>query len=505
MRKYTPRKYQEAGLNLLLENNRFGLFYDMGLGKTVVALTAIKALLDDIQVTKVLVIAPLYVARSVWDAEAQEWEHTSGLIFSKVLGTVKERMAALSKPADIYLINRENVAWLCELYGGYKLPFDMVVIDELSSFRNHRSKRFKALKNATTFTPRLVGLTGTPSPKGYINLWAQIFLLDRGKRLGKTITEYRRRYFEPGYMNSSGIVYDYKVIPGRDKEILSRIKDITVSLKTEDCIELPPLTANYIKVQLPEDVMKQYQSFERERLMFIVEQEAAAGGGVYPTATLGEGFIPGPGGSMPGEGFIPGPGGSMPGEGFTPPLAIPVASAAALTNKLLQFSNGAVYDENHVAHAVHDYKLDALEELVEDLDGKPLLLAYAFQSDKERILKRLAKYKPRVFTGDAEYRDWNAGKISILLTHPASTGHGLNLQHGGSIACWFGVLNDLELYEQFNKRLHRPGQQNPVILHHIICPGTMDDTVVRALRKKCSTQSAVMEALKLKLQNYFAK
>lgn len=492
MRKYTPRKYQEVGLNLLLENNRFGLFYDMGLGKTVVTLTAIKALLDDIQVTKVLVIAPLYVARSVWDAEAQEWEHTSGLIFSKVLGTVKERMSALSKPADIYLINRENVAWLCELYGGYKLPFDMVVIDELSSFRNHRSKRFKALKNATTFTPRLVGLTGTPSPKGYINLWAQIFLLDRGKRLGKTITEYRRRYFEPGYMNSSGIVYDYKVIPGRDKEILSRIKDITVSLKTEDCIELPPLTANYIKVQLPEDVMKQYQSFERERLMFIVEQEAAAGGGVYPTATLGEGFIPGPGGSMP-------------GEGFTPPLAIPVASAAALTNKLLQFSNGAVYDENHVAHAVHDYKLDALEELVEDLDGKPLLLAYAFQSDKERILKRLAKYKPRVFTGDAEYRDWNAGKISILLTHPASTGHGLNLQHGGSIACWFGVLNDLELYEQFNKRLHRPGQQNPVILHHIICPGTMDDTVVRALRKKCSTQSAVMEALKLKLQNYFAK
>lgn len=479
MRKYTPRKYQEVGLNLLLENNRFGLFYDMGLGKTVVTLTAIKALLDDIQVTKVLVIAPLYVARSVWDAEAQEWEHTSGLIFSKVLGTVKERMAALSKPADIYLINRENVAWLCELYGGYKLPFDMVVIDELSSFRNHRSKRFKALKNATTFTPRLVGLTGTPSPKGYINLWAQIFLLDRGKRLGKTITEYRRRYFEPGYMNSSGIVYDYKVIPGRDKEILSRIKDITVSLKTEDCIELPPLTANYIKVQLPEDVMKQYQSFERERLMFIVEQEAAAGGGVYPTATLG--------------------------EGFTPPLAIPVASAAALTNKLLQFSNGAVYDENHVAHAVHDYKLDALEELVEDLDGKPLLLAYAFQSDKERILKRLAKYKPRVFTEDAEYRDWNAGKISILLTHPASTGHGLNLQHGGSIACWFGVLNDLELYEQFNKRLHRPGQQNPVILHHIICPGTMDDTVVRALRKKCSTQSAVMEALKLKLQNYFAK
>lgn len=491
MRKYTPRKYQEAGLNLLLENNRFGLFYDMGLGKTVVALTAIKALLDDIQVTKVLVIAPLYVARSVWDAEAQEWEHTSGLIFSKVLGTVKERMSALSKPADIYLINRENVAWLCELYGGYKLPFDMVVIDELSSFRNHRSKRFKALKNATTFTPRLVGLTGTPSPKGYINLWAQIFLLDRGKRLGKTITEYRRRYFEPGYMNSSGIVYDYKVIPGRDKEILSRIKDITVSLKTEDCIELPPLTANYIKVQLPEDVMKQYQSFERERLMFIVEQEAAAGGG--------GGVYPGPGGVYPGSG------GSMPGEGFTPPLAIPVASAAALTNKLLQFSNGAVYDENHAAHAVHDYKLDALEELVEDLDGKPLLLAYAFQSDKERILKRLAKYKPRVFTGDAEYRDWNAGKISILLTHPASTGHGLNLQHGGSIACWFGVLNDLELYEQFNKRLHRPGQQNPVILHHIICPGTMDDTVVRALRKKCNTQSAVMEALKLKLQNYFAK
>lgn len=489
MQKYTPRKYQEVGLNLLLENNRFGLFYDMGLGKTVVTLTAIKALLDDLQVTKVLVIAPLYVARSVWDAEAQEWEHTSGLIFSKVLGTVKERMAALSKPADIYLINRENVVWLCELYGGYKLPFDMVIIDELSSFRNHRSKRFKALKNATTFTPRLVGLTGTPSPKGYINLWAQVFLLDRGKRLGKTITEYRRRYFEPGYMNSSGIVYDYKVIPGRDKEILSRIKDITVSLKTEDCIELPPLTANYIKVQLPDEVMKQYQSFERERLMFIVEQEASAGGGVYPGRTLREG-------SIPGEESIPGVGSD---------IAIPVASAAALTNKLLQFSNGAVYDENHIAHAVHDYKLDALEELVEDLDGKPLLLAYAFQSDKERILKRLAKYKPRVFTGDAEYRDWNAGKISILLTHPASTGHGLNLQHGGSIACWFGVLNDLELYEQFNKRLHRPGQQNPVILHHIVCPGTMDDTVVRALRKKCNTQNAVMEALKLKLQNYFAK
>ena len=500
MQKYTPRSYQDTGLKLLLENNRFGLFYDMGLGKTVVTLTAIKALLDDIQVTKVLVIAPLYVARSVWDAEAKEWEHTSGLIFSKVLGSAKERLAALSKPADIYLINRENVVWLCEQYGGYKLPFDMVIIDELSSFRNHRSKRFKALKNATTFTPRLVGLTGTPSPKGYINLWAQIFLLDRGQRLGKTITEYRRRYFEPGYMNSSGIVYDYKVIPGKDKEILNRIKDITVSLKTEDCLELPPFTPNYIKVQLPDEVMKQYQSFERERLMFIVEQEMAttsAGGGVYP----------GPGGSTPGEGFMPTAesGGSTSGEGFMPPLAIPVASAAALTNKLLQFSNGAVYDENHIAHDVHDYKLDALEELVEDLDGKPLLLAYVFQSDKERILKRLAKYKPRVFTGDTEYRDWNAGKISILLTHPASTGHGLNLQHGGSIACWFGVLNDLELYEQFNKRLHRPGQQNPVILHHIICPGTVDDDVVRALRKKGNTQSAVMEALKLKMQNYFAK
>jgi SNF2 family DNA or RNA helicase len=446
--------YQNNAVKLLKNNPRFGLFYDMGLGKTLITLTAIADLLSDLAVLKILIVAPLKVAETTWHSEAEKWAHTKHLTFSKILGCEKSRIAALEKSADIYVINRENLKWLY-----YRLlknwDFDLVIFDEFSSFRNHSSERFKTAASGTRFTPRVWGLTGTPTPKGCVNLWAQIYILDRGERLGRTITEFRRNFCIVE-KTIPGVATTYKIDPLKVDILLKKISDITSSLRAEDCIELPQINYNYIEVELSKKGKKAYDELAREHILPLIE-------------------------------------GSK----------ITALSAAALSTKLIQLSGGAIYvgdaNENPRRYAeIHEDKLDALEELVEKLDGKPVLIAYIFKHELVRILKRLKKYNPKVFKNEEDYKDWNEGKISVMLVHPASAGHGLNFQFGGSHAIWFGLTYDLEIYEQFNKRLHRTGQKNKVFIHHIIGKNTKDPIILKVLQKKATLQASVMQ----ELQNY---
>ena len=417
----------------------------MGLGKTVIMLTAIAELLAQAEIGKVLIIAPLKVAETVWEEEAKKWSHLQWLTFSKVLGPEAKRKAAIKAKAHIYIINRENVVWLADL--GF-LPFDAVVVDELSSFRNPASRRFKALARATANTPRLYGLTGTPTPKGCENLWAQIFLLDRGKRLGRTVTQFRREWCAPGLL-ISGVVTKYEVTPGRVPALLSAIKDITLSVSSAGVVDLPEVTYNNIEVPLGPAVLKKYKEFEKEKILELSEDKA-----------------------------------------------VTALNAAALVGKLLQFSNGAVYtDDAGEYEEIHTAKLQALEDIIEVNEGKPILVAYAFKSDKERLLRYLRANKPVALSCSEDVEKWNKGEIPVLLAHPASAGHGLNLQYGGSIVVWFGLTYDLELYEQFNKRLHRSGQRNNVIIHHLLGAGTRDAQVLQVLQKKATLQDVVMSAL----------
>lgn len=447
--------YQKKAVNHIVENPFYGLLLDMGLGKTVSTLTAIQTLVyEELEVNKVLIIAPKRVAENVWDAEAGKWEHLKHLRVSKVTGTELQRKTALRVKADIYLIGRDNIAWLCGYYGGLSLPFDMLVVDESSSFKNPQSLRFKALKRVQPSFKRVVLLTGTPAPNGLIDLWSQIYLLDRGERLGKTISIYRDRYFNPDKRNGH-IVYNYKIKNTGEDEIYKAVEDVCMSMKAEDYLDMPERVDNVITLTMPEELRRKYDDFEREQVLELLSGEINA------------------------------------------------VNAAALSTKLLQFANGALYDEKRDVHEVHTLKLDAIDEIIENANGRPVLIAWTYQHDRDRLLVRLRKYKPVAFKTGQHIKDWNEGKISVMLMHPASGGHGLNLQDGGNVVVWFGNTWSLELEQQLNARLYRQGQKaKTVFIHRLAVAGTIDTDVIKSLRNKDLKQEGLMKAVKARIEKY---
>ena len=453
---FRPHAYQQHCIDQIIRIKKLGLFLDMGLGKTVTTLTAIRELkYDRFQIRKVLVIAPKKVAEGTWTKEKDKWDHTRILRVSPVLGSQMKRIRALNTPADIYIINRENVCWLVDYYRN-AWPFDMVVIDESSSFKSHSAKRFKALAGISPHIDRMVELTGTPSPNGLEDLWSQIYLLDGGERLGKRYTWFRERYFQPDRRGADGMVYSYEAKPGTEQSILEKISDICISMKAEDYLQLPDITYHEIPVELDPKARKAYTELERQMVLALPEEETD----------------------------------------------ISVASAAALSNKLLQLANGAIYDDDRQVHEIHGCKLEAFLELVESLQGKPALVFYNFQHDRTRILNALSGKRLRVreLKNTQDEDDWNEGKIDILLAHPASSAYGLNLQQGGNHVIWFGLTWNYELYTQANKRLHRQGQTEKVIIHHLACTGTRDEDVMEALSRKDDVQNWVMETLKARIR-----
>ena len=454
--EFKPHAYQQHCINKIIEIKKLGLFLDMGLGKTITTLTAVKELkYNRFLVRRVLVIAPKKVAEGTWTREAAKWDHTQMLRVSPVLGSQAKRIRALNTPADLYIINRENVCWLVDYYRN-AWPFDMVVVDESSSFKSHSAKRFKALASVSSRIDRMVELTGTPSPNGLDDLWSQIFLLDGGERLGKRHTQFRERYFQPDKRGADGMVYSYEAKPGTEASILEKISDICISMKAEDYLQLPDVTYHEIPVELDSKSLKAYYELEREMVLQLPEDDET----------------------------------------------ISVTSAAALSNKLLQLANGALYDEDRQVHEVHNCKIEAFLELIESLQGKPALVFYNYQHDRARILKALEKsgLAVRELKTTQDEDDWNAGKIQVLLAHPASSAYGLNLQQGGTHVVWFGLTWNYELYTQANKRLHRQGQKEKVIIHHLVCSGTRDTDVMQALQRKDDVQSWVMESLKARIR-----
>lgn len=457
MKESDLHKYQHVAISHIIYNYFCALFLGMGLGKTVSTLTAIKILMyEEFEIDKVLIIAPKRVAESVWDEEIEKWEHVRKLKISKVIGTAKQRKAALNREADIYIIGRDNVVWLCIHFRRVLFPFDMLVIDESSSFKSHDTVRFKALKFLQYFFKRVVLLTGTPASNSLMDLWSQIYLLDRGERLGKNISTYRDNYFRPGQMKDH-VIYNYK-LKNKDCEskIHAKISDICISMKDEDYLELPERMDNMIKLEFPPELQAAYDEFEREKVL----------------------------------------------ELFSRDETITAVNSAVLSNKLLQFADGAIYDDEKAVHEIHGLKLDALEEIIENANGQPVLIAWTYRHARDRIMKRLKKYNPRELKTDKDIKDWNKGNIPVFLMHPKSGGHGLNLQSGGNIIVWFGQTWSLELYQQLNKRIHRQGQTKPVIIHHLICKGTMDWEVIKSQKNKDRTQSALMEAVKVRMEKY---
>lgn len=450
-RAFTPRPYQRYAIRRIIDTPAVALLLDMGMGKTVSTLTAIDELMyDRFTVQKVLVIAPLRVALSTWRDECELWEHTRHLRISIAVGDLRTREAALAEDADIYVVNRDVVKWLVGYYRA-KWPFDMVVVDESSSFKNPVSQRFRALRKVRPLVQRVVLLTGTPAPNGLMDLWSQLYLLDRGERLGRTLTEYRERYFRPG-QQSGHIVYSYDARPGAEQEIFRRIGDICVSMKSEDYLTLPPLIQNVVRVHLPEAAARRYREMERELVLSIGDADITA------------------------------------------------VSAAALSNKLLQMANGAVYDTEGKVVKLHDAKAEALDEIISCNEGKSVMVIYSYRHDLETLRQRYPKAR-ELKTAD-DIRAWNAGQIPLLLVHPQSAGHGLNLQYGGHIVVWYGLTWSLEAYQQTNKRLHRPGQTEPVILHHLVARGTIDEDVMRALEGKAAGQEDMLEAVKARIDKY---
>jgi len=442
--KYSPHKYQEYVTDYILTHPIAAVLLDMGLGKSVIALTAIFDLtLDSFLIRKVLVIAPLRVARDTWPTEIEKWDHLKGLVYSVAVGSEEQRKSALLKQAQVYIINRENVEWLISRSG---LPFDydMLVIDELSSFKSHQAKRFKSILKARPLIKRVVGLTGTPSSNGLMDLWAEYRLLDMGQRLGRFIGKYREDYFSPDKRNQQ-IVFSYKPKPGAEEMIYQRIADITISMKGSDYLKLPELVMNEVTVRLSEKEMETVETMKRNLVAMIKGEEISA------------------------------------------------ANAAALSGKLLQMANGAVYDDEGAAIHIHDRKLEALEDLIEAANGKPVLIAYWFRHDLARIKERFAV---ETLDSSDSIKRWNNGEIPIVVIHPASAGHGLNLQAGGSTLIWFGLTWSLELYQQTNARLWRQGQRETVVIHHLIAKDTIDEKVMKALKDKDNTQAALIDAVK---------
>ncbi|WP_018659557.1 DEAD/DEAH box helicase [Allofustis seminis] len=446
--KYKPHEYQSYATEFILSHPISAVFLEMGLGKSVITLSAIFDLcLDSFLVCKVLVIAPLRVARDTWPAEINKWDHLKGLSYSVVVGTEKERIDALKKQSTLYIINRENVDWLVHK-SGIPFHFDMVVIDELSSFKSYGAKRFKSLLKVRPSVKRIVGLTGTPSSNGLMDLWAEFRILDLGQRLGRYISHYRNTYFKPDKRNAQ-IIFSYKPLPGAEEEIYKQISDITISMKSTDYLKMPEYVSNEVFVTLSDKEWKVYSDFKEDMVANLGDED------------------------------------------------IDAVNAAVLSGKLLQMANGAVYDSENKAHVIHDKKLDALEDLIEGANGKPVLVAYWYKHDLERIKER---FPVRQIQSSKDIEAWNDGKIPIAVIHPASAGHGLNLQSGGSTLIWFGLTWSLELYQQTNARLYRQGQKDTVIVHHIITKNTIDEDVLLALTKKEKTQDALIDAVKANLE-----
>ena len=451
---FTPYPHQQAGIEWILQRPACALLWGMGTGKTVTTLTAIDRLLYDcMEDGPVLVIAPKRVAENTWSKETAKWEHLQHLRVVKIMGTAKQRIEALNTAADVYVINRENVCWLVDMcmgaVSGQRWPFPIVVIDELSSFKSAQAKRWKALRRVRGRIRRLIGLTGTPRPNGLEDLYPEIYLLDQGERLGRTLSAFRARYLVPEKMNGH-IVYSYRPRDGAEAEVYDRLADICMSIRKDDVLQLPGQIYEDIVLTAPPALLKQYKQFERDKVLECLDAD---------------------------------------GE-------IVAGTAAALTNKLLQFANGAIYDQDGQAHHLHDVKLDALEELVEEAGGDPVLVLYAYKHDAERIRERITC---RALDTPDDIDAWNRGEIPVALAHPASIGHGLNLQDGGHIIIWYGLTWSLELYQQANERLNRPGQKNVCRIYHLILQGTHDERVLRALSNKDKGQAAAIEALRLEI------
>ena len=441
--KYRAHDYQAYAANYILDHPACCLMLDMGLGKTVITLTALwDLLLDQFEVGRVLIIAPKRVAATTWPQEIEKWEHLKGITYSVVLGTEKERRTALMKPAFLYIVNRENVAWLVE--NGY-FRFDMVIIDELSSFKSYQSKRFKALRKVRGQVKRIVGLTGTPG--NLMDLWAEIGLIDKGERLGRFITRYREAFFVPDKRNQM-VIFSYKPKPGAEEEIYERISNICVSMKARDYLQMPDLIVSDVEVSMSEVEKKKYEQLKSDLVLPMEDGD------------------------------------------------IDAASAVGLSNKLLQMANGACYDENGKVKIIHDRKLDAVEDLIEAANGKPILIAYWFKHDRDRLVERFGAV---AIDRAEDIEKWNRGEIPVAIIHPASAGHGLNLQSGGNHLVWFGLTWSLELYQQCCARLYRQGQEQTVTIQHIVTKGTIDEDVLKALQKKDCTQEAIMMAVKARI------
>ena len=449
MTTFEPYQHQQAGIEWITERPACALFWGMGTGKTVTTLTAIDRLLYDyLEDGPVLVIAPKRVAENTWSKESNKWEHLYNLRVVKIMGTVKQRREALDAAADIYVINRENVVWLTDEVG-QRWPFPIVVIDELSSFKSAQAKRWRALRRVRGRIKRIIGLTGTPRPNGLEDLWPEIYLLDQGERLGRTLGAFRARYLVPEKTNGH-IVYSYRPRDGAETEVYDRISDICMSIRKEDVLQLPGQIYEDVVLTPPPVLLKRYKQFERDKVMECLDENGQ----------------------------------------------IVAGTEAALTNKLLQFANGAIYDTDGQAHEIHDIKLDALEELLEAAGGDPVLVLYAYKHDADRIRQRISC---RTLDTSEDIDAWNRGEIPVALAHPASIGHGLNLQDGGHIIVWYGLTWSLELYQQANERLNRPGQKNVCRVYHLILEGTHDERVLKALNNKDKGQAAAIEALRLEI------
>lgn len=446
--KYNPHEYQKYATNFIIDHPVAAILLDMGLGKSVITPTAINDLIyNRFEISRVLVIAPLRVANNTWPDEIKKWDHLSHLTYSVVTGSKQQRLAALKQDVNLYIINRENLKWLVE-DSGAPFFYDMIVIDELSSFKSYRSQRFKSLKKLRLHVKRIVGLTGTPSSNGLMDLWAEFRVLDMGQRLGRYITHYRTTYFDPDKRNQH-MVFTYKPKPGAEQRIYQQISDITISMKSKDYLQLPPLTMNVVKVHLSNQEAAVYDTMRDQLVVDMAGKQ------------------------------------------------IDALNAASLSNKLSQMANGTVYDDNRNQILIHDRKLEALEDLIEAANGKPVLVAYWFKHDLEQIKQR---FDVREIKATKDISDWNQGTIPVGVIHPASAGHGLNLQAGGSTLIWYGLTWSLELYQQTNARLWRQGQTDPVVIHHIITEDTIDEDILAALKRKDKTQTALINAVKANLK-----
>ena len=445
--RYTPHNYQTRLKDFIIDNRYAFLTVDMGLGKTVTTLTAVRELLEDyLETERVLVIAPKSVAENTWTSECAKWDHLAHLRVSVVMGTEKQRIKALTTPADIYVINRDNVEWLVNSSIGW--PFDTVIIDESSSFKNPQARRFKALRKVRPRIRRIILLTGTPSPNGHMDLWAQMWLIDMGERLGRTLGSFRTKYFKPGRSNGH-VVYDWHLLPGAGDQISAKMQDVTVSLKAEDWLEVPDLIETDTRIALSPTEAKAYRDFERDQLLSLDGKDIEA------------------------------------------------LTAAALANKLLQFTGGAMYDTEHGWHYVNDAKLRALDDIMETANGEPVLVFYQFKHELARLQEHFKPLQPVTFSGEPEIlKKWNEGSIKMLLCQPASVQYGLNMQEGGHIIVWYTPTWNLEQYQQANARLHRQGQERPVLCYRLICDGTIDDRVVKALSVKDNAQETLLSLIR---------